>query len=185
MKQSNTNKCKKCGEEKPRELFSQSRGWEGVCKKCRSEERHENGEYIIERLRKHEKRGSDVQLSVSQVRQMLEKERCTYCGNDFAASNLTIDHIFPLASKFNETNIANVVQACRSCNSRKGDKHVLTFYRECDTFTDELYREFVEHYTSVLFCGFYTQADIEEVTQFLFETAKQYESTREKLSISS
>lgn len=101
MKQSNT--CRKCGEEKSQELFSRGKGWEGVCNECRSYERHLNGEYIIERLRKHKKRGSDVQLSVSQVRQMLEKERCTYCGKNFTASELTIDHIFPITSQLNST----------------------------------------------------------------------------------
>lgn len=173
MKQSNT--CRKCGEEKSQELFSRGKGWEGVCNECRSYERHLNGEYIIERLRKHKKRGSDVQLSVSQVRQMLEKERCTYCGKNFTASELTIDHIFPITSQLNETDIGNVVPACRSCNAVKQDKHVLTFHRESDVFTDELYRQFVEHYTSVLFCGSCTADEIAEVESFLFETAEEYE----------
>lgn len=57
----------------------------------------------------------------------------------------------------------------------KQDKHVLTFHRESDVFTDELYRQFVEHYTSVLFCGSCTADEIAEVESFLFETAEEYE----------
>lgn len=171
------NTCKKCGEEKELELFSRSRGRENICNKCRSIERYQNGEYITERLRKHALRGSKVSLSVQQVQQMLEKETCTYCGNHFAANELTIDHIFPITSPFNETDHSNVVVACRSCNSAKADKHVLTFQREAEKFTDELYRKFIEHYTTVLFCGSCTDKEIAEVERFLIETAKQYEST--------
>ena len=173
MKQSNT--CRACGEEKKQELFSQSRGRENLCKKCRSNQRYLNGEYDIERLRKHKLRGSNVTLSVPQMQEMLSEGHCTYCGQDFTASELTLDHIFPIASRFNETDLGNVVPACRSCNAVKQDKHVLTFHRESDVFTDELYRQFVEHYTSVLFCGSCTADEIAEVDRFLFETAEEYE----------
>lgn len=47
--------------------------------------------------------------------------RCAYCGKRTA--KLTKDHVYPV-SKGGTDNIANIVPACQSCNSRKGAKIV-------------------------------------------------------------
>ncbi len=44
--------------------------------------------------------------------------RCAYCGRD---ANLTVDHRIPL-SRGGRNVIANIVPACKSCNSRKHDR---------------------------------------------------------------
>jgi 5-methylcytosine-specific restriction enzyme A len=45
--------------------------------------------------------------------------QCTYCGNKFKFSELTLDHVVPLA-RGGTTSPGNVVPACRTCNSQKG-----------------------------------------------------------------
>jgi len=48
----------------------------------------------------------------------LQNGRCFYCKNKI---DLTIDHIIPV-SKGGEHTQSNIVAACKSCNSRKGNK---------------------------------------------------------------
>ena len=46
---------------------------------------------------------------------------CMYCGNHFAGSDLTRDHVLPL-SKGGKDIWSNVVTACKRCNSKKGGR---------------------------------------------------------------
>lgn len=48
-------------------------------------------------------------------------KRCYYCQKEISINELTEDHRIPL-SKGGADWIANIVPACRSCNSRKGNK---------------------------------------------------------------
>jgi 5-methylcytosine-specific restriction endonuclease McrA len=45
--------------------------------------------------------------------------RCVYCGCDFAADQLTVDHVEPRMRGGDQSD-GNLVTACRDCNSRKG-----------------------------------------------------------------
>jgi len=49
------------------------------------------------------------------------RNRCVYCGEE---KKLTIDHIIPVSKGGNHVK-ENIVPACISCNSRKGDRPVL------------------------------------------------------------
>lgn len=50
-----------------------------------------------------------------------DKFKCQYCGNKFAASDLTFEHVVPRA-RGGETRWDNIVAACDPCNLRKGSK---------------------------------------------------------------
>lgn len=55
---------------------------------------------------------------------------CHYCGKTFTPSELTMDHLVPLARGGRSTK-GNLVPACKDCNSAK--KHKLAFeIEECD-----------------------------------------------------
>jgi 5-methylcytosine-specific restriction endonuclease McrA len=43
---------------------------------------------------------------------------CHFCGGRFAAGDLTMEHIVPLARGGKSTK-SNIVPACKTCNSRK------------------------------------------------------------------
>lgn len=45
---------------------------------------------------------------------------CQYCGSRFKTDELTFDHVIP-RSLGGRTSWANIVTACRCCNSKKGD----------------------------------------------------------------
>jgi 5-methylcytosine-specific restriction endonuclease McrA len=47
--------------------------------------------------------------------------RCQYCGEPFAAADLTLDHVVPRVAG-GKTSWTNVVAACRPCNRRKGGR---------------------------------------------------------------
>jgi 5-methylcytosine-specific restriction protein A len=44
--------------------------------------------------------------------------RCHYCGRQFKASELTMDHIVPIARGGRSTK-GNVVPVCKECNNKK------------------------------------------------------------------
>jgi len=48
----------------------------------------------------------------------LEEGRCYYCARPFEASQLTMDHLVPLARGGKSTR-TNCVCACKTCNSKK------------------------------------------------------------------
>ena len=50
-----------------------------------------------------------------------DRWECQYCGDSFKTHELTFDHVIP-RSRGGKTNWENIVAACRSCNSIKGDK---------------------------------------------------------------
>ena len=50
-----------------------------------------------------------------------DRWRCQYCGNKFAAKELTYDHVLPRA-KGGTTCWENIVTSCIPCNLKKGDK---------------------------------------------------------------
>lgn len=56
--------------------------------------------------------------------------RCVYCGS---TENLSVDHIFPRI-KGGAGNVENLVCSCKSCNSSKGKKDLMAWYKENGQF---------------------------------------------------
>ena len=50
-----------------------------------------------------------------------DRYRCQYCGQRFAATALTYDHVVPRA-RGGPTSWKNIVSACTPCNGRKGNR---------------------------------------------------------------
>lgn len=50
-----------------------------------------------------------------------DRHLCAYCGTAFADTDLTVEHILPV-SRGGRMSWTNVVTACRSCNTRKGNR---------------------------------------------------------------
>lgn len=50
-----------------------------------------------------------------------DRQICAYCGTHFAEADLTVEHILPV-SRGGRHEWTNVVTACRSCNTRKGNR---------------------------------------------------------------
>lgn len=61
--------------------------------------------------------------------------RCAYCGEEFPAEALTLDHVEPRMRGGDQSG-GNLVAACRACNARKGSLPAWAFLAE-----DEAARE--------------------------------------------
>lgn len=66
--------------------------------------------------------GINTTLNYSKYRVFIRDGHiCSYCGERFKKSELTIDHVIP-KSKGGTTGWKNCVTSCNKCNSKKGDK---------------------------------------------------------------
>lgn len=74
--------------------------------------------------------------------------QCAYCSNQAT----TWDHIVPI-SKGGRTSPDNVVPACASCNSSKGDRDVMTWVRETGRELHLQFFEIIDLAWSGLFCA--------------------------------
>jgi 5-methylcytosine-specific restriction endonuclease McrA len=63
-------------------------------------------------------------------RRIFERDdyRCVYCGAQFAAEELTIDHVQPRV-KGGDRSDGNLVTACTGCNTLKGHRRLSEFLR--------------------------------------------------------
>ena len=68
-------------------------------------------------LRREKRKARDLRQSQWWKRQRA-KGVCYYCGRSFPASELTMDHIVPIA-RGGKTTKGNVVPCCKDCNTRK------------------------------------------------------------------
>lgn len=57
-----------------------------------------------------------------------DKHTCTYCGQRFDKSHLTIDHIIPKCNGGKDSYM-NCITSCKECNAKKGKKSVEEFGR--------------------------------------------------------
>lgn len=63
----------------------------------------------------------------------LQRGLCHHCGKKFRASELTLDHLVPLA-RGGQSKPGNVVPSCRQCNqSKKLDTPVDEIFRRLDS----------------------------------------------------
>ena len=81
--------------------------------------------FIMSRYQKLKKGEMEMSGMVRDERKMFVCEHCCiYCGS---TDHLSLDHIIPL-NKGGPDEGSNLVWACRSCNSSKGDKDIFYWY---------------------------------------------------------
>lgn len=87
--------------------------------------------FIMDRMKKLKRGEIEMSDVVREDRYQMEEgfEECIYCGVE---EDLTFDHLIP-TSKGGPDVISNQVPACQSCNSSKGARDAIEWYRERDT----------------------------------------------------
>lgn len=68
--------------------------------------------------------------------------KCCYCGS--TTEELTKDHVKPLKNK-GKLSFDNVIPACRSCNSKKKDKEMMSWFQSTD-FYDKYKMETIHNF---------------------------------------
>ena len=58
-----------------------------------------------------------------------DDHRCAYCGEQFEAALLTVDHVQP-RMRGGDRSGGNLVTACGPCNARKGGRRLAEFLRD-------------------------------------------------------
>ncbi len=81
------------------------------------------------RLKRERERARELKQT-NWWRTLVSKGTCNYCGKKFRASELTLDHVIPLARGGTSTR-GNCVPACRACNTTK----------KLDTPVDDLFAQ--------------------------------------------
>ncbi|MFY4775513.1 HNH endonuclease [Metabacillus sp. RGM 3146] len=143
--------CRNCDKWKPLNAMKKEKrnrsGYMNMCNQCHYAKYKKNLRIRIDNSRKKaDEYGVMNVLLKAEFAEVKAKKRCIYCGNEISGFNSTVDHVTPM--KLGGPNArANVVQACRSCNSSKNHKPVYQFYLESETFTDELYAAFLDEFS--------------------------------------
>jgi 5-methylcytosine-specific restriction endonuclease McrA len=75
--------------------------------------------------------------------------RCVYCGEQFAAEELTLDHVEARVRRGDRSE-GNLVSACRACNTRKGHQRVSDFLRESEVARENFFRYAVHVWPRIL-----------------------------------
>lgn len=76
-----------------------------------------DGHVDPKRLRQEREKAKKLRKSSWWI-QRLQAGKCHYCELQFKPSELTMDHIVPLA-RGGKSNPGNIVPACKECNSKK------------------------------------------------------------------
>ncbi len=75
--------------------------------------------------------------------------RCVYCGEQFPAEELTLDHVLPRV-KGGDRSEGNLVTACSTCNTAKGHRRLSAFLRENAQARETFFRRAVYVWPRIL-----------------------------------
>lgn len=65
--------------------------------------------------------------------------RCVYCGEQFPAEELTVDHVQPRV-RGGDGSEGNLVTACRACNNLKGHRRLSAFLHDVPDAREHFFR---------------------------------------------
>jgi 5-methylcytosine-specific restriction endonuclease McrA len=65
--------------------------------------------------------------------------RCCYCGNEFPADELTLDHV-QARVRGGDRSEGNLVTACKACNTLKGHQRLSVFLHDTPTARENFFR---------------------------------------------
>jgi 5-methylcytosine-specific restriction endonuclease McrA len=75
--------------------------------------------------------------------------RCVYCGEQFAADELTLDHVQPRV-RGGDRSEGNLVTACKACNTLKGHRRLSVFLHDNPASRDTFFRHAVHVWPRLL-----------------------------------
>lgn len=143
-------RCTTCGHDKPLDTDYHRNGVDDNgkpsyrldCKTCYNAKRKENrvrnkhAEFVGHQRGRGE---ADIDYTYTEWREtvIFFGGTCCYCGRTMRkGETLTRDHLVPF-SEGGKTEQGNVVPACKSCNSSKGDKEWRDWYMKQDMFSQD------------------------------------------------
>lgn len=157
--------CSICKETKPIELFEKEKrqkdGRGARCKLCKSTVTDPKPFKAYWRLNAKQKLYDiPIEITKQEVAIIFEafEGNCIYCGavESKQTGTMNLEHIVPMA-KGGRHHASNFVISCKSCNAKKHDKPLITFYRSHKPFTGDRLDFIFKH------VAYFSQRDPEEV----------------------
>jgi 5-methylcytosine-specific restriction endonuclease McrA len=68
-----------------------------------------------------------------------DEYRCVYCGEQFGADELTLDHVQPRV-RGGDRSEGNLVTACKACNTLKGHRRLSVFLYDLPSARTNFFR---------------------------------------------
>ena len=176
-----TRICRVCGETKPIDQFEVDRrckksGRTNRCKACKAKDNDRyratlDGKIVRafhDAKRRAAKAGVEDTLTIEQLRAVVDffDGLCPYCNSEIDKSALTIDHIIAM-SLGGKNEAGNITIAHSSCNRRKGNLPLLTFYEREQRFDD------ASLYSIVSYMSLVSGKDREDTLKELEEQRRQ------------
>lgn len=180
--------CRACQTEKEPEKFRvQSHtkiGRDTLCNECRAIHRRANGENIRRLVYTHAKRAGQAVPYVTEddLIEIFEAYKdCPFCSVRLDHTNRSIDHVYPLSSEYGGKHVKeNIVACCLSCNASKHcTPSVYDFYRRKESFTDELWRSFIQKWISRMIGREISDHEVEEMTFHLKAESEEIQTQAE------
>lgn len=161
----NEKSCSICKETKPLEAFEREKrtkdGRGARCLKCKSEFSNPKPYKAFYRLKEKQKLYDiPIEIDREDVAQLFEvfEGECIYCGvkESKETGTMNLEHIIPM-KRGGRHHISNFVISCKSCNAKKYDHPLITFFRFHEPFRGDRLDYIFKH------VAYFTQRDPEEV----------------------
>jgi hypothetical protein len=149
---SETRQCRICLVEKELTDFEIDQRVEGHyttrCKSCKTRATDKANHAFYKLKQRAEKAGNKVEVELSEIKALFTafNGECIYCGaqEEPDGSAFHLEHLIA-RSQGGRDHISNLVIACKSCNSKKGNRPVIDFFLSEESFTDENFNTLVQY----------------------------------------
>lgn len=144
--------CRICSEVKPLDKFEKDSRYEGLyttrCRSCKFKTQDRAIRAYHKLQERAAKTGNKVEVSLDEVKAMFNAFDgiCIYCGaqEDPNGSTFHVDHVVA-RSQGGADHINNLVIACPTCNCKKNNKPVVSYFFDDDRFKDENFSVLIQY----------------------------------------
>ncbi|MEW4328231.1 HNH endonuclease signature motif containing protein [Rossellomorea marisflavi] len=172
-------RCRLCEVSKPLADFELDKRVKGGrtnrCKKCKLESKNKATHAFYKLCQRAKKSGEEVEVTLEEVKSLFEMfdGTCIYCGEKESEDGPTfhLEHVIARSSG-GRNHISNLVISCPSCNSRKHNLPVVSYFFKDDRFKDDYFR-LLAYYLS-----FASKQPVEEILWELTDQHATYETRR-------
>ncbi|MFC7785652.1 HNH endonuclease [Rossellomorea sp. GCM10028870] len=177
--------CRRCKVDKPVNQFEKDKRSKGGstnrCLKCKQASNNKAYKAFYRMRELAPKYPIPIETTKEEVAQLFDvfDNRCGYCNVEESEETGTfnLEHIRPLSRGKARHHVSNLFISCKSCNSRKGDKPVLTFYREHGKLEYD-YMPFLVKYIAR-----FSKRSIKDVEAELVDEERDYHESRDKAAV--
>jgi 5-methylcytosine-specific restriction endonuclease McrA len=174
-----SRQCRLCNVTKPLVEFELDKrvkdGRTNRCKKCKLKSMDKANHAYYKLCQRAKKSGEEVEVTLEEVKSLFDMfdGTCIYCGDKESEEGPTfhLEHVIARSSG-GRNHISNLVISCPSCNSKKHNLPVVSYFFKDDRFKDDYFR-LLAYYLS-----FISKQPVEEVIWNLTDHHATYEMRR-------